>query len=156
MTQRVAATGDDFLGAFAMVVRDGRYLFVANERHVGGRLVRTWDLPGGRVEPGEMLHEALRRELREETGLEVVSEPRLRFLQEGERLVDGARLYAWRSFFFAVEASGEPVASAEVHDVCWMAHDEIEQRCRAPYHDSFREWLRVGGDQTHFLSRWVD
>ena len=95
----------DFLGAFALIKREQRYLFVANERQIHGASRRVWDLPGGRVEPAELLHEALRRELREETRLEVVGAPELAFVQEGERLVGGLRRHAWRSFFFIVDVS---------------------------------------------------
>lgn len=144
----------DFLGAFALVERAGRLLMVQNERHIGGRTVRTWDLPGGQVEPGELLGEALARELREETGLVLASSPAFLFVQEGERAAAGRRRHAWRSFFFACDTEGEPRAGAEVLDVRWFARDEVLPELVAPYHDSFRTWLRSGG--SFFPSRWID
>ncbi len=144
----------DFVGAFAIVEREGRFLFVCNERQIDGRAARVWDLPGGRVEAGELLHEALHRELTEETGLQVVGAPRFAFVQEGERRSGGRREYAWRSFFFATDAAGEPDADPEVRAVRWMTRDEIHAECVAPYHDSFRQWLREGG--RHFVSVWRD
>ncbi len=52
------------------VVRDaaGRLLLVRRGRAPSRGL---WSLPGGRVEPGETLEEAVEREVREETGLTV-------------------------------------------------------------------------------------
>lgn len=144
----------DFLGVFAVVRRGGRMLFVGNDRHIDGRLQRTWDLPGGRVEAGELLGEALARELREETGLIVSGAPEFLFVQEGEREVDGARSYAWRSFFFAVAASGEPAADHEVREVAWFDEATMRRCCTAPYHDSFLAWLDDGG--CWFRSSWCD
>jgi 8-oxo-dGTP diphosphatase len=144
----------DFLGAFAVVQRGERILMVQNERRIGGVSVATWDLPGGRVEPAEMLHEALRREMHEETGLSVVNEPTFLFVQEGERRRCGKRVHAWRSFFFAIDALGEPVASNEVLRVGWFTRRELVKELTAPYHDSFRAWLEQGG--TLFRSDWSD
>src|SRR5687767_5032871 len=56
-------------GVSGLVVRDGHLLMVRRSRH--GPAPRRWALPGGKVEPGETLQQALRREIREETGLRV-------------------------------------------------------------------------------------
>ena len=151
----MSEVGADFLGAFAVVARGDRILFVGNERTIRGAPVRTWDLPGGRVESGELLRETLARELLEETGLVVRGEPRFVFVQEGERCAGGRRLHAWRSFFFAVDVEpGEPSADNEVIAVRWMDRAEMLAELTAPYHDSFKEWLLRGGSL--FRSAWHD
>ena len=146
---------NDFLGTFAVIERDHRILMVQNERMIGGRSVLSWDLPGGQVEPGELLHEALARELLEETALVLRAPTTFLFVQEGERCVGGARKHAWRSFFFAVDVEpGEPRAGAEVLATRWMDRATMQRELTAPYHDSFRQWLVHGG--LHFVSRWDD
>ena len=52
----------------AIVLHEGRLLLVKRDREPArGR----WSLPGGRVELGETLNEALVREVKEETGIDV-------------------------------------------------------------------------------------
>ncbi|QYC38182.1 CTP pyrophosphohydrolase [Nonomuraea coxensis DSM 45129] len=50
-----------------VVIEDGRILLLDQDTGDG----RSWSLPGGKVEPGEPIGDALVRELREETGLDV-------------------------------------------------------------------------------------
>jgi 8-oxo-dGTP pyrophosphatase MutT (NUDIX family) len=60
------------LGARALVVDDKRRVLLVQHSYVRG-----WHLPGGGVEPGETLIDALVRELREEANIEPTAPPRL-------------------------------------------------------------------------------
>ena len=53
----------------AVAIDDGNLLLVRRGNEPGRG---TWSVPGGRVEPGETIQEAVVRELREETGIEGV------------------------------------------------------------------------------------
>ena len=52
----------------AVIERDGAYF--VTRRHRGVHLEGFWEFPGGKCDPGESLEECLRRELREELGVE--------------------------------------------------------------------------------------
>ena len=55
--------------AAAIAEDDGRYF--VTRRHKGVHLEGLWEFPGGKIEPGESLADGLRRELKEELGIEV-------------------------------------------------------------------------------------
>lgn len=59
----------------AVIGKDGRILI--QKRPTGGLLADLWEFPGGKVDPGEGLTAALRREVREELGVEIKDVRRL-------------------------------------------------------------------------------
>jgi ADP-ribose pyrophosphatase YjhB (NUDIX family) len=72
------------LGVGALIIHQGKILLVERGREP---LKGWWSLPGGAVETGERLEYALRREVREETGLEVED---LHLLEVFERIMPDA------------------------------------------------------------------
>jgi ADP-ribose pyrophosphatase YjhB (NUDIX family) len=96
--------------------RDGRVLLA--KRAIEPRRGH-WDLPGGFLEEGEEPLEGLRREFREETGLEVEPAGWL-----------GAFLDAYNNYFvlgltWVVHADGEPRAADDVAELRFFAPDEL-------------------------------
>jgi 8-oxo-dGTP diphosphatase len=55
--------------AAALILHEGCYLLTRRKAHV--HLGGLWEFPGGKREPGESLEDCLRRELREELGIEI-------------------------------------------------------------------------------------
>ena len=55
------------------VIRDEQGRVLLSRRREGTHLAGLWEFPGGKVEPGESVGQALRREIHEETGLDVLA-----------------------------------------------------------------------------------
>ena len=69
-SEDVVGGGTPLAVAAGIVVVDGRILI--GQRRAADRHPLKWEIPGGKVEPGENMHAALARELREELGIEAV------------------------------------------------------------------------------------
>lgn len=65
--------GIDFIGVGvgAIIVNDARQLFLAKRGNEAKNERGSWEFPGGSVEFGETLAQALKREMREEYGVEI-------------------------------------------------------------------------------------
>ncbi|MGQ0740858.1 MAG: NUDIX hydrolase [Alphaproteobacteria bacterium] len=81
-----------------------------------------WSIPGGKVEPGESLHEALKREVREETGIEI----EIGALAGVAELSEDLSHYVLIDFT-ARHASGNLHAGSDAIDVCWVSPRELMQ-----------------------------
>jgi 8-oxo-dGTP diphosphatase len=79
-----------------------------------------WSLPGGAVEVGETLEEALRRELREETGIEVEILGLSAFLDRIFPDTAGKISYHYVLLdFLCCYTAGEPRAGSDILELCF-------------------------------------
>ncbi|MCP3471926.1 NUDIX hydrolase [Bradyrhizobium sp. CCGUVB1N3] len=108
------------LAVSAAIFRDGKVLLVRRARSPAKGF---YSLPGGRVEFGESLHQALAREVDEETGLaiEIVG---LAGWREVLPSTGGAGHYLIMSFA-ARWTAREPVLNEELDDFRWLAPDAL-------------------------------
>lgn len=85
-----------------------------------------WSLPGGGVDVGETLAEAVAREVLEETGLEVRVGPIVEVLDRIHRGSDGRVEYHYVLVdYVCVPTGGSLRCSSDASDVCWTAPADL-------------------------------
>lgn len=111
------------------VVREGGLVLLALRGDVRG-----WEIPGGAPAPGEGDAEALRREVREETGLEVEVGALVGTYRRSGFLPHEARVYRCRP------VGGAPRPGPETRAVRWCPEGALPATllpwCRAPLRDA--------------------
>jgi A/G-specific adenine glycosylase len=118
---------------------DGRILIA--RRPPQSMLGGLWEFPGGKREPGESLRECLRREIREELGIEI---------EVGEQI--GTVRHAYTHFritlyvFACRHLSGEPRAIG-CDEWAWVTLDEIDRFAFPVTDQKIVAMLRDGGGQ---------
>jgi len=105
----------------ALAVEHGRLLCIRRGHGPGAGL---WSLPGGRVETGESLHEALVREVFEETGLEVVVD---RFVGYVERIGDEYHFVILDFAVTLLNPDAEPTAGDDAAEAVWVPLQDIAE-----------------------------
>jgi ADP-ribose pyrophosphatase YjhB (NUDIX family) len=110
-------------GVGALIIDGNRILLVERGREP---LKGYWSLPGGAVETGELLEDALRREVREETGLEIEV---LHLIEVFERIMpgeNGRTEYHYILLDYVCHPAGGTLAAADdASRVEWFTEDEV-------------------------------
>src|SRR5229473_2241313 len=106
----------------ALILRknDDKILICQRTRHQTMPL--KWEFPGGKIEPGEKLEDALHRELEEELGILAAIGPKIAVIRHSYNNGGAVELH-----FFLVEKFAGEIQNRIFRDVRWVSKEEMPQ-----------------------------
>jgi 8-oxo-dGTP diphosphatase len=120
----------------AIVVEDEQLLLI---RRGHGPAAGFWSVPGGRVEYGELLAEAVVRELAEETALEGVCGELVGWV---ERMGDDYHFVILDFRVTLLDPTADPIAGDDAAEAAWVPLHEVAER---PLAEGLAEFLHENG-----------
>ncbi|MDY6835866.1 MAG: NUDIX domain-containing protein [Chloroflexota bacterium] len=132
--------------AVGAVIEDdhGRILLVKHVPERGGFWQGKWICPGGRLELGESIADGIKREVKEETNLEIaLAQPLIPF----ERIVkDGTEtaLHVVYIDYLARLLSGKLKPATDVGEALWVHKDELWEMWNE-LHDDTKRLMQLAG-----------
>ena len=130
----------------AAIIREGDRVFATQRGY--GEFEGWWEFPGGKIEPGESHHEALKREIREELDVDI---------HVGERLCtveyDYPTFHLTMHCYLCSLASG-CLTLCEHKEARWLAHNELNSVQWLPADVSIVDSLQL--HSTFFRQRLKD
>ena len=104
--------------------KDDKYLLVRRSLEKYKVANGVWDIVGGRIDPGSKLIDNLRREVMEETQLEIMSEPILIHAQD---IIPSEERHIVRITYIG-DTEGEPILdTSENVEYKWLTKEEMKQ-----------------------------
>jgi len=124
------------VAAAALIDRDNRVLI--SKRPEGKSLAGLWEFPGGKVDRGETPEEALRRELKEELGIEVCETCLAPFTFASHTYDD---FHLLMPLFLCRNWEGE-VTGREGQEIAWVRPNRLSGYPMPPADAPLIPWLR--------------
>ncbi len=107
--------------------REGRFLLLRRLPAKYPEAPNRWDIVGGRINPGQTLLENLKREIKEETSLDLVEEPRLIAAQDITNVPGREGRHVVR-LTYTGNIDGNPILDTEENiEYKWLTLDEIRK-----------------------------